>query len=66
VRPQASSLVRPPAPLLGMETVSGSCRGHRLPPPHMAAVPQLPGPTPKTAGREVREGCARAQLLASG
>lgn len=43
-------------PLLGTETVSGCCLGHLSAPPHLAAVPQLSSPTPKTAGREAGGG----------
>lgn len=56
---QASSSPGPLHPLLGKETVSGCCRGHQsrpTPPPRLAAVPQLPSPTPKTAGREAGGG----------
>lgn len=57
--PAGLALSRPSAPLLGTKTVSGCCRGHPRhppPPPRLAAVPQLLGPAPKTAGREAGGG----------
>lgn len=56
--PAGLALSRPSAPLLGTKTVSGCCRGHprHHPTPRLAAVPQLLGPAPKTAGREAGGG----------